>query len=68
MKKEYISPKAIAVKIQTTGMLAVSGFNNTLVVDDPNPITSDTDILGREFEFDFEGANKPKEEEDDFDY
>ena len=63
MKKEYISPKAIAIKIQTTGMLAVSGFNNTLVVDDPNPITSDTDILGREF--DMEGTNVFEDLEED---
>ena len=48
MKKEYISPEAIAIKIQTAGMLAVSGFSETL--DDSNPIDSG-DLLGKEFTF-----------------
>lgn len=55
MKKEYISPEAIAIKIQTMGMLAVSGFEE--VIDTSDPIDAG-DLLAPEEEFDFE--------EDDF--
>lgn len=55
MKKEYISPEAIAIKIQTMGMLAVSGFEE--VIDESTPIDAG-DLLAPEEEFDFE--------EDDF--
>ena len=55
MKKEYISPEAIAIKIQTMGMLAVSGFED--VIDETTPIDAG-DLLAPEEEFDFE--------EDDF--
>ena len=55
MKKEYISPEAIAIKIETTGMLAVSGFEE--VIDSGNPINAG-DMLGNEFTF----------EEDNFDF
>jgi len=65
MKKEYISPKAITVKIQTTGMLAISNFDESL--DKTNTINAG-DLLGREFEFEFEDTNKPLEDDDDFDY
>lgn len=51
MKKEYISPEAIAIKIQTMGMLAVSGFDE--VIDDTTPINAG-DMLAPEEEFDFE--------------
>ena len=55
MKKEYISPEAIAIKIQTMGMLAVSGFDNVI---DPNPDPLEEigsgDLLAPEEEFDFE--------------
>ena len=55
MKKEYISPEAIAIKIQTMGMLAVSGFDNVI---DPTPDPSEElgsgDMLAPEEEFDFE--------------
>ena len=52
MKKEYISPEAIAIKIQTMGMLAVSGFNEE--IDNDNPINPG-DMLAPEFDdsFDF---------------
>lgn len=56
MKKEYISPEAIAIKIQTMGMLAVSGFDE--VIDETTPIDAG-DMLAPEEEFDFE---------DDFEY
>ena len=66
MKKEYISPKAIAVKIQTTGMLAISNFDESL---DKTTTISTGDLLGREFEFEFEDTNKPNyDDEDDFEY
>lgn len=55
MKKEYISPEAIAIKIQTMSMLAVSGFEE--VIDESTPIDAG-DLLAPEEEFDFE--------EDDF--
>ena len=55
MKKEYMSPEAIAIQIQTAGMLAVSGFDE--VVDTSDPIDAG-DLLAPEEEFDFE--------EDDF--
>ena len=55
MKKEYISPEAIAIKIQTMSMLAVSGFEE--VIDESTPIDAG-DMLAPEEEFDFE--------EDDF--
>ena len=51
MKKEYISPEAIAIKIQTMGMLAVSGFEE--VIDTSDPIDAG-DMLAPEEEFDFE--------------
>lgn len=51
MKKEYISPEAIAIKIQTMGMLAVSGFEE--VIDESTPIDAG-DLLAPEEEFDFE--------------
>ena len=53
MKKEYISPEAIAIKIQTMGMLAVSGFDNVIDPSDPDPIDAG-DLLAPEEEFDFE--------------
>lgn len=51
MKKEYISPEAIAIKIQTMGMLAVSGFEE--VIDETTPIDAG-DLLAPEEQFDFE--------------
>ncbi len=63
MKKEYISPEAIAIKIQTTGMLAVSveGFKSNIVTEEP--ITDPGQILGREF--DMEGTNVFEDLEED---
>jgi len=55
MKKEYISPEAIAIKIQTMGMLAVSGFEE--VLDETTPIDTG-DMLGHEDAFDFSEAFK----------
>lgn len=65
MKKEYISPEAIAIKIQTTGMLAVSveGFKSNIVTEEPTPITDPGQILGREF--DMEGTNVFEDLEED---
>ena len=67
MKKEYISPEAIAIKIQTTGMLAVSveGFNSNIVAEEPTPITDPGQILGREF--DMEETNE-FEDFEEYDY
>lgn len=56
MKKEYISPEAIAIKIQTAGMLAVSGFEE--IIDSGNEISNPGDLLGNEFTF----------EDDNFDF
>ncbi len=62
MKKEYISPKAIAIKIQTMGMLAVvSGFNEA--IDTETSINNSEEILGREF--DMEGINLFEDLEED---
>jgi len=58
MKKEYISPEAIAIKIQTMGMLAVSGFDDAINPSDPNPITDVNDMLAPENNFDFSEAFK----------
>lgn len=60
MKKEYISPEAIAIKIETMGMLAVSGFDE--VVDTTTPIDAG-DMLAPENDFDFDEFA-----EDDFDF
>lgn len=59
MKKEYISPEAIAIKIETMGMLAVSGFDE--VVDTTTPIDAG-DMLAPEDNYDF------SEFEDDYDF
>lgn len=45
MKKEYISPITLTVKLATTGMLAVSGFKES--VDNDNTITTG-EMLGRD--------------------
>ena len=54
MKKTYMTPSAEAIKIQTAGMLAVSGFNDT--IDSSNPIDSG-DMLGNEFTFEEDNFN-----------
>ncbi len=64
MKKEYISPEAIVIKIQTMGMLAVSGFDE--VIDSTTPIDAGN-MLGHEFEFDFgDDFNVSEAFKDDF--
>ena len=61
MKKIYLTPELLVVKIQTSGMLAVSGFNE--VLDDLNP-GDGGDALTREF--DELEEDEYNEEEDDF--
>ena len=61
MKKIYLTPELLVVKIQTSGMLAVSGFNEGL--DDLNP-GDGSDALTREF--DELEEDEYNEEEDDF--
>lgn len=51
MKKTYINPELEVVKLQTMQMLAAS----LILDDDPsNYVTDDSEILGRESDFDFE--------------
>lgn len=51
MKKTYINPELEVVKLQTMQMLAAS----LILDDDPsNYVTDDSEILGREDDFDFE--------------
>lgn len=61
MKKIYLTPELLVVKIQTSGMLAVSGFNDG--IDDA--LNGDGgDALSREFdEFD---EIEDEEEYDDY--
>ena len=61
MKKIYLTPELLVVKIQTSGMLAVSGFNE--VLDDLNS-GNGSDALTREF--DELEEDEYNEEEDDF--
>ena len=61
MKKEYISPEAIAIKIQTAGMLAVGGFDE--VIDTTTPPIDAGDMLAPENDFDFDEFA-----EDDFEF
>ncbi len=51
MKKTYINPELEVVKLQTMQMMAAS----LILDDDPsNYVTDDSEILGREGDFDFE--------------
>ena len=51
MKKTYINPELEVVKLQTMQMMAAS----LILDDDPsNYVTDDSEILGRENDFDFE--------------
>ena len=60
MKKTYINPELMVVKIETQGMLALSGGLDTATdITDPNEFGS------REFEEDFE-EDEYNEEYDDF--
>ena len=49
MKKTYINPTIEVVKIQTTGMLAVSLPKDTL-----DGVDNESEVLGRDFDFDDE--------------
>lgn len=62
MKKIYLTPELLVVKIQTSGMLAVSGFNDG--IDDA--INGDGgDALAREFD-ELDEIEDVEEEYDDF--
>ena len=51
MKKTYINPEQEVVKMQTMQMMVAS----LILDDDPsNYVTDDSEILGREGDFDFE--------------
>lgn len=61
MKKIYLTPELLVVKIQTSGMLAVSGFNDGI---DDEIYGDGGDALAREFdEFD---ETEDEEEYDDY--
>ena len=49
MKKTYINPTIEVVKIQTTGMLAVSLPKGAT---DPDGVDNESEVLGRDFDFD----------------
>ena len=60
MKKTYINPELMVVKIQTQGMLALSGgLDTTTEITDPNTFGS------REFE-EFDEIEDVEEEYDDY--
>ena len=66
MKKTYINPTAKCYIIQTRNHLLST---STEIAVSTNNFDSGTgEILGREFEFEFEDTNKPLEDEDDFEY
>ena len=48
MKKTYINPNLMIIKIHTVGMIATSLDKNSQVV------TNENDVLGRDFDFDDE--------------
>lgn len=62
MKKIYLTPELLVVKIQTSGMLAVSGFNDGI---DDEIYGDGSDALSREFE-ELDELEDVEEEYDDY--